>query len=141
MTWSRTCIARRHADLGVAEDLHYHALVDALGQQQGGNGVPGIMKPRITDVDRFEHGFPFTPISPRIDRAAIGLAPYEIIVLPRGPGRHPLRELSRTMQPEGSDQRRGNGDHAAALGRLEFGQYEASTYSPRTRARMPSAVR
>jgi len=61
-------IARCHADLGVTEDLHHHALVDALSQQQGGSGVPGIMKPRIADVDASSMAFH----SPQSARGLIG---------------------------------------------------------------------
>jgi hypothetical protein len=43
----------RHADLGVAEDLHDDTLIDALGEQQGGRGVPGVMDPHVTDTGGF----------------------------------------------------------------------------------------
>ena len=43
-----------YADLGVAEDLHHHALVDALGEQQGGSCVAGVMNANWADSGRVQ---------------------------------------------------------------------------------------
>jgi hypothetical protein len=40
----------------VAEDLHDYTLVDALGEQEGGRGVPSVVNPHIPNTGRFEQG-------------------------------------------------------------------------------------
>jgi len=43
-----------HPDLGVAEDLHDHALVDSLGEQKSCGSVPGVVHAGIPDASRPE---------------------------------------------------------------------------------------
>jgi hypothetical protein len=62
----------------VAEYLHHDALVNALGQQESGRGVPGVMNPHPADTGRCQQGIPFVPVSMSADRAPVGLAPDEI---------------------------------------------------------------
>ena len=62
----------------MAEDSHHDALVDALGQEQRGGGVAGVMQPGIADPGRLEQRFPFAPVGAGIDRLAGGLALLQI---------------------------------------------------------------
>jgi hypothetical protein len=68
----------------VAKDLHHRALVDALGEQQGGGCVPGIMNADLPDSGRFEQTSPFVPVGVLADRPSVGLAPDEVAVAPGG---------------------------------------------------------
>ena len=43
----------------MAKDLHHNTLVDALGEQQGGGRVPGVMNANLMDPSRFEQSSPF----------------------------------------------------------------------------------
>lgn len=50
-----------HADLLVTKHLHDHALVNALGEQEGGGGVPGVMNAYLADTSRLEQGLSSLP--------------------------------------------------------------------------------
>ena len=69
----------------MAEDLHDDTLIDALGEQQSGRGVSGVVYPSVTNTGRFEQGLPFVPVSMVTDRPAVALAPDKIGVFPGWP--------------------------------------------------------
>jgi hypothetical protein len=86
-------IPGRHGDLGVAEYLHHYTLVDALGKQQRGRGVPCVVYASVADSSDLEERFPLVLVGVGADRMTIGLAPDESAVVPGWPGSHALLEL------------------------------------------------
>jgi hypothetical protein len=83
-----------HADLRVAQDLHHNALVNTLGEHEGGGGVPGVMDPHPADTGGFQQGMPFVSVGMGADRPPVGLAPDEVAITPGWSGRHALMELA-----------------------------------------------
>jgi hypothetical protein len=115
-------VLRGHADLGVTEDLHYDALINALGEQQRGRSVPGIVNPHTPDSGGFEQRVPFVPVSVGANRPPVGLAPDEIAIVPGWPSGHALMELVGAMSFERCDELGWERDCAPALVGFQFGE-------------------
>lgn len=133
-------VATGHADLRVAKDLHHHALVDALREQQGGSRVPGVMNANLADSGRSEQRSPFIPVGVVTDRPSVGLAPDEVAVVPGWPGGHALKKLGGPVRLERRDELGWQRYRAPALIGLEFGEVESAAGSLRARAGVASAA-
>ena len=120
----------------MAEDLHDDALIDALGEQQCCRGVAGVVDTHPADSGRFQQGMPFVPVGVVANRPPVGLAPYEVALMPAGPGGHALVELGGPVRFEGRDERGGERDSAPALVGLELGEVEPAAGSLRARPAM-----
>src|SRR5215468_1844590 len=120
----------------MAEDLHDDALIDALGEQQRGRGVTGVVDAHPADSGRFQQGMPFVPVGMIANRPPAGLAPYEVALVPAWPGGHALVELGGPVRFEGRDERGGERDSAPALVGLELGEVEPAAGSLRARPGM-----
>ena len=124
----------------MAEDLHHDALIDALGEQQGGRGMPGVMNANPADSGRFQQSFPFVPVGVVANRPAVGLAPDEVAVVPGWPGGHALLELGGPVRFECRDEWGRKRDSAPALVGLKLGEVEPAAGSLRARTGVASAA-
>ncbi|QAU04991.1 hypothetical protein Henu3_gp48 [Mycobacterium phage Henu3] len=93
-------IAARHDHVAVAQDRRHHMRVDPGGQQQRRRRVPRRVQRHRVDTGRREQNPPSVQIVARPNRAAIGVAPHEVVrIRPR-----PLRVLDE-HQPQRLSQR------------------------------------
>lgn len=124
----------------MAEDLHDDTLIDALGQQQGGRGVAGVMDPHLADPGRLQQGVAFVPVSVVTDWPAVGLAPDEVAIVPGWPGGHAFVKLGGPVRFEGLGEWGRERDGAPALVGLELGEVEPAAGSLRARPGVPGAA-
>ena len=125
----------------MAEDLHHDTLVNTLGEQQCGGGVPRIMNSHVTETRLPEECFPLVPVSVSINGPPVGLTPNEVTVVPGRPNRHALLELSRPVSLERRYQLRGKRDRAPALVGFQLSKAEPATGSFRARPSVSCAAR
>ena len=124
----------------MAEDLHHNALVNTLGEQEGGGGVPGVMDPHPTDTGCFQQGLPFVPVGMGADRPPIGLAPDEVAITPGSPGRHALMELDGPVRSERRYELGREGDRPSAFVGFRFGEMKPTAGSLRARTSVAGAA-
>ncbi|TFV89819.1 hypothetical protein [Blastococcus sp. CT_GayMR16] len=89
----------------MAEQLHDHARVHVLGQQQGGGRVPAVVQPDVADAGLLEQSGPVVVVGLLVDRPAVGLGKDQVLVVPLGAGQHPLAELGGLVPVEFGDER------------------------------------
>jgi len=75
-------------NVGVSEDLHYDANVDALFEEQGRRRMPAIVQAGIPDAGRRQERLPFGEVVAWVDGLAVRAAEDEVVVLPGVAGRH-----------------------------------------------------
>lgn len=92
-----------------------NALVHALGQQQSGGYVPGVVHTGISDTCSLEQYLPFVRVRMGADWTAITLAPHEVRVLPGRSRDHAFFELSSPMRLKRRHQLRRERDRAHTL--------------------------
>jgi len=106
------------AQLAVAEQLHDHPRVDALGEQQGGRGVPAVVQPDVSDAGGLEQPGPVVVVGLLVDRAAVGLGEDQVLVVPLGAGQHLLAELGGLVPVQLGDEGHRQGGRALAAAGL-----------------------
>ena len=57
----------------MAEQFHYHAGMDAFGQQESGGGVPPVMQPHVADAGRLQQIAPGVVVGLLVDGPSIEL--------------------------------------------------------------------
>ena len=129
-------VATGHADLRMAEDLHDYALIDALGEQERGRGMPSVVDTDAAGFRLLSTRRSTRPSSVIANRPPVGLAPYEVALMPGWPGGHALVELGGPVRFEGRDERRRERDSAPALVGLNLGEVEPAAGSLRARPGM-----
>jgi hypothetical protein len=83
----------RGAHLAVAEQLHDHARVHVLAEQQRCGRVPAVMQADVADAGLLQEPRPVVVVGLLVDRPAVRLGEDEVLVLPLGAGQHPLAQL------------------------------------------------
>jgi hypothetical protein len=84
---------RGRAHLCVAEHLHDHPGVNALGQQQRGCGVPPVVEADLAYSRLVQEGRACLPVGLPLDRPPVGLREDEVMVFPDRTGGDALFEL------------------------------------------------
>ena len=102
----------------MAEELHHHARVHVLAEQQGGRGVPAVVQPDVPDAGGLEQPGPVVVVGLLVDRPAVGLGEDEVLVLPLGAGQHPLAEMRGRVPVQLDHERHREGERALAAAGL-----------------------
>ena len=102
--------------------------------------MAGVVHTGISYPGCLKQSFPFVPVGMGTDRAAVGLAPAEVAVLPGWSGDHAFFKLGGAVGPEGDRQLRGERDRADALVRFEGGEPEPSPGSLRAASGVAGAI-
>ncbi|WP_245177477.1 hypothetical protein [Geodermatophilus sp. DF01-2] len=102
----------------MAEQLHDHARVHVLAQQQSGGGVPAVVQADVADAGLLQQPRPVVVVGLLVDRPAVGLREDEVLVVPLGAGQHPLAELRALVPVQLADERHRQGERALAAAGL-----------------------
>jgi hypothetical protein len=87
----------RGAHLEVPEQLHDHAGVKALGQQECGRCVPSVMQPNMSDAGSSQEFAPVLVVGLLVDRPDVRLDEDEVLVVPLVGRQHAFTGLQRLV--------------------------------------------
>ena len=66
--------------------------------------MPTVVEPYVPNAGRLEPSGPVVVVGLLVDRPAVGLGEDEVLVVPLGPGRHPLTELRGLVPVQHGDE-------------------------------------
>jgi hypothetical protein len=99
----------------VPQHFHDCADVHALLHEQSAGSMPTVVNAGVTHTGIRQQVFPFLPVAPGVDRAAVDPAGHQVVTAPAGTRRFSCLQLIRAMLAKDLHEDGGQSDSSPAL--------------------------